>query len=205
MNYEKFAVFFSRVGAYLWLRLGLYGYISQFYCFFFEDKAKRAPVKYHASLQALADYVKTLKWRSDTWRELWDTFSTPEHGQWIADHQQENLAFDCDDFARYEATAVLNGVNSGNKEWFDVKGAYILNVMWRTKKGKNGGHNVCLLNTKEGWRYMDYGNPSEPVPHIRVLVDMVITRYAKGATVLAYGGIRASDLKTIFVVSPPNS
>jgi hypothetical protein len=177
--YETVVVFLSRLGAYLYLRLALYSGWSYLYRWIVEDKKKRAPVRRFGSLQELSSQVKTFRWVQDTWREMWDTFRSPEAVQWRVDNTLNKEAGDCDDFSCYEST-VINREISDNPKWAElICGAAILTVMWR-KDGVSQGHNTVVLAEPSGsvwkYRFYDYGN-------LGPLVDYRRSRSASPRTV----------------------
>lgn len=90
---EKLLVFLGRLGSSLYFRLHLYRAISKFYQFFFERR--RESLYQYQDLAELVKTVRTFKWRADTWRQLWDTISHPEHVQWLANNDPRRFVGDC--------------------------------------------------------------------------------------------------------------
>lgn len=174
-------IFFLKSGiARLWYKL---------YQFLWE-RNKRERLQRFPDIQDLVDYVRTLKWRADTWRELGDAISSAEAVQWRADHDPKRFIGDCDEFGVYQA-AVLNNELVADQNWSSDLGIYrgdLLTVMWYKTGGKEwegnrngfGGHNVCLLTYDDGtYSYMDYGWPSVRRETIQEVVEDVRLRYAQ--------------------------
>lgn len=171
------------------------------------ERNKRAPLKRFPDMQDLVDYVKTLKWRADTWRELADAISSPEAVQWRADNEPRRLIGDCDEFGVYEA-AVIQNETARDSAWsadLGIVSACLLTVMWYKTGGLEwegnrnglGGHNVCLIMHNGGWSYMDYGWPSKKRKTIQEVVEDVRLRYAQEYEPLGWA---VSDPNTLRVL-----
>jgi hypothetical protein len=194
---ESIRVFFGRLGAYLWLKTGAYGYWSWLYRYLVEDKKKRAPLRRFDNIDELGTYVHSLKWRPDTWRQMWDSFSSPESVQWLADNEPRRLVGDCEDLAVFSAN-VVNRELLDNPEWSTLYGwAAVMTIMWMGPDGKFAGHNVCLLSTQDGWAYMDYGKPGPVFKSLADMAEAVRNRFCRGSIGVGYGVMQAKSLKTI--------
>lgn len=185
--FESFLVWIAQVASRLYIKGGIYKTWSKIYQFIWERQ--RRPLQKFESLEALVEYVKKLKWRADSWRQLWDAFSAPEHVQWIAETTPDKFIGDCDEFAIYQA-AVIAEQGLGRNE--GVLNTYVMTVMWYQPatfdaKGKYGGHNVCLLELQGGkWAYMDYGFPSAQADSLGAVAGLVLKMYAPNARLIAW-------------------
>lgn len=164
---------------------------------FLWERSRRAPLRRFSSLKDLVVYVRGLKWRPDTWRELFDAVSHPDAVQWRANNDPKSFIGDCDEFAVYQAAVVNNEVGHGMvpiggvippQGWENIWYARLLTVMWIKTGGSEwegnrkgfGGHNVCLIRYTDGkWAYMDYGYPSEPRATVQEVVNDVRVTYAQ--------------------------
>jgi hypothetical protein len=197
---EKFLVFLGRLGSSLYFRLHLYRAISKFYQFFFERR--RETLYQYRDLAELVSTMRTLKWRADTWRQLWDTISHPEHVQWLANNDPGRFIGDCDDHASYEAQVFTEQFQGSRWQNLTVFGAEILTVMWRGEK--YGGHNVCLIKLLDGeskpfYCYMDYGWPSKIRSTVQEVVKDVMDKYAPTAVSLGWARNETPTLKPLEV------
>lgn len=92
-RFEKIYLTLARITTWLHLRAGIYRLWSKMYQAIWERQ--RVPLKKFESLTDLVTYIRTLKWRPDTWRQLWDTFSNPYHIQYIANTDPKRAIGDC--------------------------------------------------------------------------------------------------------------
>jgi hypothetical protein len=146
----------------------------------------RDPFKQFTSVDEFVLYIKKLKWRPDTWKQLWDATSNPNHVQWLANNNPSHLIGDCDDFAIYEANIWKQQLLHRKAPW-DVVDAEMLSIMWwspvKLFDGETvfgfSGHNVCLLKHVDGkFSYMDYGYPSQKLNSIQDVVNLVRQTHA---------------------------
>lgn len=170
-----------------------------------EPKSKRAPLKRFYSIEDLARYVSELKWRPDTWRELWDAVSAPTAVQWRDYNDPESFIGDCDEFAVYIA-AVLSSERH-EPPFHGIRSARLLTVMWNKTGGSEwegnrnglGGHNVCLIRYWDGtFAYMDYGMPSTPRATAQEVVDDVRKRYAQEYEPFGWAVADPTTLKVLY-------
>lgn len=149
---------------------------------FLWERNKRTSIRRFSDMKDLVNYVRTLKWTADTWRQLGDAISSAEAVQWRADNDPKRLIGDCDEFGVYQA-AVINNELVSDPNWnsdLEIQRAWLLTVMWhKTGEWAFGGHNVCLIKYKDGgYSYMDYGWPSMKRRTIQEVVEDVRSRYA---------------------------
>lgn len=142
------------------------------YRYAFEKKYLSYPVREYHSLADLVKFVQTLEWVADSWEQLFDAISYPEKVEYVGYYGDKKVG-DCDEFAVYLAAAI------NKSPALPVGRAQLLTVIWVDAKNKPGGHNVCLLRSKDDhWGYMDYG-PPRYYTSLREVVDAVVARYGK--------------------------
>jgi hypothetical protein len=179
----------STTAVLFFLKSGIARFWYKLYQFLWE-RNKLAELKRFPDIEDLVNYVRGLKWRADTWRELGDAVSSAEAVQWRANNDPRALIGDCDEFGVYIA-AVFNNELAKVSNWSGDIGferGDLLTVMWYKTGGKEwegnrngfGGHNVCLISYKDGgYSYMDYGWPSIKRATIQEVVEDVRLRYAQ--------------------------
>jgi hypothetical protein len=181
--------------AFYYIRLGIMRLWSNIYAWLWERKTQ-APLQRFEGLGELVSFIRTLKWRMDTWRELWDSVSSIGAIMWRALNRPDKAIGDCDEFGRLSACVIRNELRD-NRAWGggDIDTAFLLTVMWKKTGGQEwtsnkkgyGGHNVCLIRYTDGyWSYMDYGMPSTPRLEIAEVVKDVRDRYAQVYQPLGY-------------------
>lgn len=104
-----------------------------------EDRRQRAevPTGAHSPEKAQLDML-CVKWKPDTWRQLWDVCGSAARFAYILklakNGEQPDLNCDCDDFAAYAVDVLAPAYK-----------ARVLTVSWqRARSWKFGGHAVCL-------------------------------------------------------------
>ena len=202
----KIIDFFARWFAFLYIRLGIMRRWSLIYAWIWE-RNKQEKLQRFPDIIALAKYVRGLKWRMDSWRELWDAISSIGAIQWKADHVPGAFIGDCDEFGRYSACVIRNELkDDANWSQQDYDTTFLLTVMWKKTGGDEwdgnhrgyGGHNVCLIRYKDGtWAYMDYGLPIECGPEVKDVVKAVRDRYAQVYEPLGYAFSDPETLKLV--------
>ena len=169
-------IFITRAVLYVYFKLDLMRFWSRLHAWLFERKTQE-PLKRFEDLGKLVAYVKTLKWRPDTWRDLWDATSSIGAIQWRATYEPHKLIGDCDEFGRYSACVIRQELDNGGWAGFGIKESYLLTIMWKNIT-ESTGHNVCLIEYWDGtFAYMDYGMPSVKRPTIEDVVADVRHRY----------------------------
>ena len=203
-----FTIWFIRWFVYFYFKTGLARAWYKLYQFIWEGK-KKSRVRRFDTMEALVLYMGAMKWRPDTWRELWDAINSPEAIQWKADNQPSRFIGDCDEFAVYEANTVNNEL-ADDSFWGggELLGASLLTVMWYKTGGAEweynnkgfGGHNVCLLAYKDRtFSWMDYGNPHGRKTSIQEVVDEVRKMYAMEYVPLGWVASSPRSLKAALV------
>lgn len=191
--WQKFKVFMGCLGSYLWMVTRLNQIWSKLYQLVWQ-RNKVMPLLRFATLERLVEYIKPLKWRPDTWREVGDATSKPEAIQWLAENEPNKLIGDCDEFGHYESAVVQNELKNGNQLYvrgWKVVQARLFTVMWYqtapVEEVGFGGHNVCGLVLENGELcYMDYGHPSQSVKDWDSLAALVRHLYAPSCEKLGY-------------------
>lgn len=176
---KSFKIFMAKLVVWTWFHSNLFRYWSKVYQWVWE-RNKTMLLYGYRDITELVSYVGKLKWRADTWREVGDAVSSPEHVQWLAEHEPEKFIGDCDEFAVYQAAVVNRELDMWNPSFAEYKQAYLMSVAWyHTPNGRFGGHNVCLLQDRKGkYSYMDYGFPSQKVETLEEIAHLVMKRYA---------------------------
>jgi len=190
----------SRWSAFLFLRSGLARFWYKLYQFIWE-RNKRTPIRRFTTLPDMVKYMRDMKWRADTWRELGDAISSPEAVQYRADNNPEHFIGDCDEFGIYQA-AIINNELADDPNWSNlgILNAKLLSVMWyKTGDHKGfGGHNVCLIAYTDGtYSYMDYGWPQARRETVQEIANDVRLRYATPCQSL---GCAVSDPRSLKVL-----
>ena len=179
--FQKLFFLLWRAFQVTWVWLGLYGLWSKVYRFVAEGH--RHPIRDFADLSDLVRYLRDMKWRPDTWRQLWDAVSHPEHVQYLADTDPQRFIGDCDDFAAYEMEVIETQLKNHNS--WGIVGANMMSVGWYQPGQGIDGHNVCLLRYGDGtYAYMDYEWPSQKRGTIREVMTDVLNRRCPGATLV---------------------
>lgn len=175
-----------RFGLSLYFKLGIMPLWSRLHAWIWERKTQ-APLRRYSSIPELVKAIQSLKWRADTWRELWDAVSSIGAIQWRMWYDPEKAIGDCDEFGRYSACVIRLEKALGSK-WIDldkIDTSFLLTVMW--KERSYSGHNVCLIRYTDGtWAYMDYGFPSHPRQEIKGVVREILHRYAPDGELVGY-------------------
>jgi hypothetical protein len=186
--WQSFVIFVAKTLTWIYFS-GIYQVWSIIYQLMWQRKT--APLQKFVSMDEFVKYIRTFKWRMDSWKELWDAASSAGHVQYLANTDPLRAVGDCDDFAVYEATVLAE-----QKFEPSIEETFLLNVTWYKYGGfvspSNGlgfsGHNVCLIKYKnnEGWCYMDYNYPSIMRHTIREIVSDILTRYAPMSWLVRY-------------------
>ena len=108
MSATGFLVFIGRIGIFLFFNLRISQVWSLFYRVIWERKLFGTPLKRFAALSDLVAYIRGLKWRADSWRELWDATSSPGAIQHRANTEPKKLIGDCDEFGVYISSVIKN-------------------------------------------------------------------------------------------------
>lgn len=215
MTFREFRNKVAAIAVWLYFKTSIARVWWLAYQALWERKAREVKLQRFADFNQFVNYVRNLKWRADSWRELFDATSSVKMVQWLADNDPRRLIGDCDEFGHYEAAIIQNELlddpHWGIKELSTTKGMSIvstamLSVMWdklggETWEGNNlgpGGHNVCLLKFSDGtYSYMDYSWPSTRVATIGEVAEQVRRRYAQEYTKLGWAAHEPVTLKLL--------
>lgn len=163
---------------WLVMRLQVYNAWSHLYRALAERD--RAPLRNFAYLSDLVVYIRTLKWRPDTWRQLWDAVSHPFHVQWLALFEPQKLVGDCDDFAAYIIEVLTRMFRMASWKGRLMSKFEFLTVRWWKPEGGFGGHNVALIESEDGlFAWMDYDFPSDWFESTDACVEDIMKKYAE--------------------------
>lgn len=197
----------SQWAVFLYMRLGIAQFWYKLYQLLWERASKKRPLRRFDDLGTLVRYMRDMKWRADTWRQLFDAVSSPQAVQYLADTEPGHFIGDCDEFGVYQA-AVINNELIDNPRWsgLSLMHCKLLTVMWYKVGGEEwegnrkgfGGHNVCLLRYVDGtFAYMDYGWPSTRRDTIQEVVEDVRKRYAQAYLPLGWATSDPLSLRVV--------
>jgi hypothetical protein len=192
--------FFGRLGLYLYLRLGIYGFWSRIYRLLYCGFAKGTRLPVFKSVEEVLPYLRGMKYGSDSWFELFDAIASPEAiwFRYINGVDSTKLGNDCDEFACWLTNTVRASL--ADHRWEDsVWSPGILTVCWIDAEGHYGGHNVCLLkSTVTGsYQYWDYGYPSKFFDTMAEVATEVRRAYAGAGNIDLGWGLMDADLRVL--------
>jgi len=135
----------------LWVKLfiqtGLYYHYSRIVRSVVEYKFRHGPpLRKYANYTQLLDEAQRWKWRADTWRVGWDSFSYPSRVQDSINRRDPNIG-DCDDWSLYLAW-VLRALEDAGRifEGYRCLWFRVLTVNWVDEHARKvKGHNVCVF------------------------------------------------------------
>jgi len=172
---QKILVFFAKILSAFYLRCGVYLLWSTIHRLTADRKWKDVVLHKYNTIEEAAAKMRTFTWIKDDASELFDAICTPQKVQAVGFDGSSPHGNDCDEEAIYLTnTLEVEGVTP-----------HFFTVTWYDPEiNKWGGHNVCLLESLEGWRYMDYGMPSKFYSSPREVAELVIRDYAKQAIMI---------------------
>lgn len=178
---QKLLVSLAALGLKIYLGLGIYKLWSTVHRFFYDRKWKDVELPEFQRLSQVVEKMREFQWKRDGMSELFDAVCSPQKVQAVGFDGSSPHGNDCDEEAIWLSNVITK--NLGN---FHLQssmegrliGADFFTVTWYELQGRFGGHNVCLLRFPDGFRYMDYGAPSELCKSIDEVADLVIKRYA---------------------------
>jgi hypothetical protein len=189
VKFIKSRVWLGKIVFYLYINLRVNIAWYKIYRLF-SERNKKANLKRFDTFYDMIDYVRTLKWSMDKWYKLWDAWASAEKIQWSANNSDKKHIGDCDEFATYQSAIITNELKTNpffGSDFGLIKSAKVLTVAWlktggRTWQGNElgyGGHNVCLIEFRDGtFAYMDYGLPSKNVESIELVAKQVLGVYS---------------------------
>lgn len=196
---QKIALFFAKFGSVLYFGLSIYCIWSTIHRLIFDRKWRKVVLDKFVTVEAAAAKMADFDWKADGPSELFDAICTPQKVQAVGFDGSSPHGNDCDEEGIYLAnTLQVPGVK-----------AYFFTVTWfEPETGKWAGHNVCLLESAEGFRYMDYGMPSKYFWSIKEVAELVIKNYAGWDTtghgtqpaVLIVGVVSTPKLRPVKIV-----
>ena len=148
----KIKLFFGKLWGLISVRWGLYYSYSRLVRWIVEHKHRkgRPPLDQYEDYPRLLSLAAHWKWRKDTWKVGWDSFSYPSR---VQDYINRGVAKigDCDDWSLYLGW-VLKDIESRKPifEHLKCENFRILTVTYANpNNGKLGGHNVCLIELRD--------------------------------------------------------
>lgn len=188
---QKILVFFAKIGSTLYLGLGIYLLWSTIHRITSDRQWRKVVLDKFTTIEAASKKMTSFVWIADGASELFDAVCTPQKVQAVGFDGSSPHGNDCDEEGIYLAnTLQVPGITP-----------YFFTVTWyEPETGKFAGHNVCLLESVEGFRYMDYGMPSRYLWSIKEVAELVIKDYAGWDT--TGHGTQPAVLITALVSSP---
>lgn len=149
---------------------------------------KRLPMPDIKNIQELMAVLIASRWTADTWKDLWDSISHPEHAYYK--YVNGGSLGDCDDYASFTACYA--------EKWFDT--VKILSIQWLDSKNKFHGHNVCVFSVEDSpllpdGEYCISNGFAWPMQCDDAITESV-THFVKNGTLLSWFTI-STDLKKI--------
>lgn len=178
---QKVMLFFVRGLVKAYLGWGIYAKWSKVHRFLFDRKWKDVYVPHFNNLWDVALKMRTFKWKRDGISELWDAVCTPQKVQAVGFDLTSPHGNDCDEEAIWLTNVIDNSLPFRGDGYVEqrVIGASFFTVTWYEPATNHfSGHNVCLLNCTDGFRYMDYHEPSDPCRTIDEVVQTIVDKYA---------------------------
>jgi hypothetical protein len=173
--------FVWRTGFFIVIGSRYYKNWSHFYQYIYERQYAGTLINTYTGYPDLHATIQTCTWVADGTKELGDAFSSAEYIQHVINDGGDRKIGDCDEFAIYNASAILKSIAAGSWKDEAIKTCYLLTVRWRTREKPVSaeGHNVCLIALADGtYRYVDYFAPSPAYKTIHEVVLKVIDDYA---------------------------
>lgn len=198
--------------AHIYIRFGIMRVWSKFISWLYERKTQE-PLPSFASMSDLVKEIRTLKWRMDSWRGLFDWISSVGAIAWRMKNDPKKAIGDCDEFGRLSACVIRTELRRpdgyallGAWDQTGINTTWLLTVMWKKTGGEEwegnrrgyGGHNVCLIQYLDGtWAYMDYDFPTTRRATVEEVVKDIRDRYAQEYLPLGWGMSEPWTLKAV--------
>lgn len=179
-TWRAFKLFIFRLGFVIAIGSRYYKNWSRLYQWLYERKHKSLEIEMYTSYRALSNTLATCTWIADGSKELGDAISSPGFIQYVINEVGGRPIGDCDEFAMYNAAALMESVKMQMWTGEPIKNCSILTVRWMQKDTPQvqAGHNVCLIELVDGtYRYMDYWSPSPAFKTKREVALRVIDDY----------------------------
>lgn len=171
-------LFLCRLSSFLYLRLSGYKTWSNIYRAIWEREFRDIPLRVFGDLPTLEALLQknALKWRADSWKQLFDAVSYPAKAQLVFEGTYApDSGFDCDDFACFTTNVLEKSLVLAK---FPVSAPRFFTVMW-LKGWKAAGHNVTLVTLEDGsFAYLDYGAVTGVATTPEGVAANVMNRYA---------------------------
>jgi hypothetical protein len=175
-------VFIIKITLYTVLSLGLDCKWSKAYRWIYQRDWKDKPVSKYATFKDIYFFIRQQLWVADGAKELWNAYSYPSYFERTGTDTVDS--HDCDEFALYQVTVIENAVNEGSFEEKDLT-TRMLSVCWIDDKGKQNGHNVCLIKNDLGYRWSDYHLPSSYFSSIEEVARKIVDMYCVSGIITA--------------------
>ncbi len=195
-----------RILVFLVLRCKIYYVWSRVYRWLYAGDTGKVALPTINNEAELTGILSKIKWKEDTWKELWDAVATPQM-VWVGMTKDLPTGNDCDEFSVL-ATELLRPFIKG-KQFVCNRGGSIsilevgmLSVPWTWPGGSNG-HNVCMFSYNDGerikWAYV--GNWFGGAVRWSfdscesVIADVLLTARKSGSSTLRPLGAAYADYK----------
>jgi len=180
-------IFFAKIVYWLIHKSRIYSTWSKLYRLFYHRKYRKVKLGGPFEPDEILKKIKTLRWSSDTAKELWDAIGSPHWTQYCINmvahgNPQPKGALDCDEFAIWCASVM----SLSHRPKF-------LNVFWRGSNGLDG-HNICLYSDMDGFYHIGNWGKSNKFFSVETLVKSIV-RLAEEKAILIGFSIYTYDLK----------
>jgi len=147
---------------------------SWLYRCLYQRKYRSVPIEEMGTPDAVQGRLNILKWKKDSFRELWDAIGSPHWVQhcintMLSGNDQPDGAMDCDEFAVWAAKALIPFYKP-----------VVLNVFWRSKT--YSGHNVCLYQMDGAFYSIGNWGKMGPKSSAKAMAEAIASR-ADGALI----------------------
>jgi hypothetical protein len=187
-TFYKLYLFIIRLSLYLVFILRIDTNWSRIYRFLYQREYKNKPLSKYKNYMEIYEFIRTQIWVSDGFKELWNAYAYPSY---FESNGNKMMSHDCDEFALYQATAIENAVKEGTFCDKNIK-TYMMSVLWADGR-KLDGHNVCLIEFKNGYKWVDYHLPSQMFDSVEQVIKDVLSIYTVNG-ILTGAVIRNTDL-----------
>lgn len=179
------AVFFARLWSYCYVGWGAYAAWSYVVQFFRERKYRDIKLNTFNSLALLQAFIGYgEKWRADSWKDGFDSVSSPQRAQVMFSGQEKTEEdLDCDDHMSYSVNVIDKSLAAGLMKEDGIQNPKCLTIMWMVG-WKGSGHNVTLLEHPQPdgsvlYSFFDYSpKPSDKKKTVHEVAELVRSIYA---------------------------
>jgi len=141
---------------------------SQLYRYIYQRKYRSVPVERLGTPEEVQGRLNILRWRKDSFRELWDAVGSPHWVQHcinavLCGHSQPAGALDCDEFAVWAAQSLAPTFEP-----------VVMNVFWHTDTYT--GHHVCLYRLNGLFYCLGNWGKMGPYPSTKAAAEAIVAK-----------------------------